>query len=798
VTVPGTPGRSRFGIGRWLVATVLVLVFASILMVEAYVNAEFAPDSERKFGDTGSVPESVRKGGPIIDTTNGATRSYALPSKTIALTFDDGPDPQWTPAVSEVLRRHQVPATFFVVGTQVARFPDLARYLVDSGDEIGIHSFTHPQMANLPRWRQELEYSHTQMAIVNATGRKSNLLRLPYSSTVAAIDDANWAMMRDAGKLGYLTIMTETDSKDWDRPGVDQIVRNATPKNDKGTISLWHDAGGDRSQTVAALDRFIPLMKERGYSFVTVSEGLRRTLAERDPAASVTGNPLATKADRQRGLALTAAIAIADKTVTGLAILFLIVGVLTVVRTVALFILAGGHARRRRSATWTWGDEVRDPVSVIVPAYNEKEGIEAAVRSLAGGDHPGGIEVVVVDDGSTDNTADLVRAMGLPNVRVVQVPNGGKPNALNTGVAMASHDLIVMVDGDTVFEPESLRRLVQPFADPRVGAVAGNVKVGNRNSLVARWQHIEYVIGFNLDRRLYDVLKCMPTIPGAIGAFRRQALAEAGGMSHDTLAEDTDVTMALCRAGWHVVYEERARAWTEAPATLKQLWTQRYRWSYGTMQAMWKHRRSLVDRGPSGRFGRLGLPLVALFGVALPLLAPIIDLLTLYGLLFLDYSETAIAWVAMLGLQFLTAVVAFRLDKEKLTPLWTLPLQQFAYRQLMYLVLIQSLLTALTGARLRWHKLRRSGTAGATAPASVAIQAGAPANMPPRTPPPPPAPVGVVVQGSASVPAVGAPETPGPGGLVRPRGVASVPPAADTPAQRDQDFLQASKHGILP
>jgi cellulose synthase/poly-beta-1,6-N-acetylglucosamine synthase-like glycosyltransferase len=239
--------------------------------------------------------------------------------------------------------------------------------------------------------------------------------------------------------------------------------------------------------------------------------------------------------------------------------------------------------------------------------------------------------------------------------------------------------------------------------------------------------------------------------------------------------------MALCRAGWHVVYEERARAWTEAPATLRQLWTQRYRWSYGTMQAMWKHRRALVDRGPSGRFGRLGLPLVALFGVALPLLAPVIDLLTLYGLLFLDRTETAIAWVAMLGLQLLTAVVAFRLDRERLGPLWTLPLQQFAYRQLMYLVLIQSGLTALTGARLRWHKLRRAGTAAATAPAGLV------------------APVAAVAHRAD---ATGRGELPKPRGraVVAARGRATVPanPRSDTPAQRDQDFLLPSKRGILP
>jgi len=777
--------RSR-GFARWVVSTVLVLMFACVLGVEAYVNAEFAPDHQEAGGGAGAVPESVLNGGPIIDTTNGGARSFRLPLKTIALTFDDGPDPRWTPAVDAVLRKHHVPATFFVVGSQVARHPEIVRNLAAAGDEIGVHTFTHPQLANLPEWRQELEFAQTQLSIVNATGRKAALLRLPYSSHADAIDDANWKLIRHVGRLGYLTVMSEADSQDWDRPGVDQILRKAIPDGDGGNIVLFHDAGGDRTQTIEALDRYIPLMKARGYTFVTVSEGLRRAVSD----AGIVGNPAASPDDKRRALGLAAAVRIADGTVKGLSVLFVLVGVLTIGRTVALFVLAARHARRRRSKTWRWGDPVTAPVSVIVPAYNEKEGIEAAVRSLSGGEHPGGIEVVVVDDGSTDGTADIVDAMNLPNVRVVRIPNGGKPNALNTGVALASHDLIVMVDGDTVFEPDSLNRLVQPFADPKVGAVAGNVKVGNRTSVVARWQHIEYVIGFNLDRRLYDVLRCMPTIPGAIGAFRREALREAGGMSHETLAEDTDVTMALCRAGWHVVYEERARAWTEAPASLKQLWTQRYRWSYGTMQAMWKHRRALVERGPSGRFGRLGLPLVALFGVALPLLAPIIDLLTLYGLLFLNRSETALAWLAMLGMQLLTAVVAFKLDREKLGPLWTLPLQQFAYRQLMYLVLIQSGLTALTGARLRWHKLRRAGTAAATAPAGLVAPVAAVA-APTRRPEPTP-----------GAPEPTRPELPKPRGeaVAAARGRARVPvnPSSDTPPQRDQDFLLPSKRGILP
>ncbi|WP_432986571.1 glycosyltransferase [Dactylosporangium sp. CA-233914] len=706
------PARKRLSFTRLVLGIVLLSTLAGVLFVEAYVNAEFHPDHSEGVGQQSHVPQQVIDGGPIIDTRNGAVRSYQLPAKTIALTFDDGPDPQWTPEIMEVLRKYNVNATFFVVGTQVTRHADIVAELSRGGDEIGIHSFTHPRLDGLSQWQRELEYSQTQLAVIKATGQKSALLRLPYSSSAGTIDDANWPLIQEAGRLGYLSIMTDTDSRDWSRPGVDAIVRGATPEGDNGSIVLMHDAGGDRKETVEALDKFIPMMQQRGYTFTTVSRGLAKALA----GNSIAVEAPASQADKRRALALVTAVSVADWIMELIRVLFLLVGILTIGRTLALFLLAGRHARKRRAKTWQWGPPVVEPVSVIVPAYNEKEGIEAAVRSLAGGDYPGGIEVVVVDDGSTDGTAALVEAMELPNVRVVRIPNGGKANALNVGVAMARHDLIVMVDGDTVFEPDSVRHLVQPFADPTVGAVAGNVKVGNRKSIVARWQHIEYVIGFNLDRRLYDILRVMPTIPGAIGAFRRQALHDIGGISHDTLAEDTDATMALCRTGWRVIYEERARAWTEAPSTLRQLWLQRYRWSYGTMQAMWKHRRSILDSGPSGRFGRVGLPFIAFFGIALPLIAPLIDILLVYGLFFSSWKMTTIAWLIMFAMQVLTAIVAFRLDKENLRPLWVLPLQQFVYRQVMYIVLIQSLGTALTGARLRWHKLHRAGSAGVNAP----------------------------------------------------------------------------------
>jgi cellulose synthase/poly-beta-1,6-N-acetylglucosamine synthase-like glycosyltransferase len=268
-----------------------------------------------------------------------------------------------------------------------------------------------------------------------------------------------------------------------------------------------------------------------------------------------------------------------------------------------------------------------------------------------------------------------------------------------------------MVDADTVFEPDAIERIVQPLAHPAVGAVSGNTKVGNRRTLLGRWQHLEYVFGFNLDRRMFEVLECMPTVPGAIGAFRRDAVIGVGGVSEDTLAEDTDLTMALWRAGWRVLYEESAVAWTEVPTTVKQLWRQRYRWCYGTLQAMWKHRGALVGRGPAGRFGRRGLTYLALFQVALPLLAPVIDVYALYGVLFRDPVESAVVWFAFFGVQIVCSGYALRLDGEPMRALWSMPFQIVVYRQLMYLVVIQSLVALLVGSRLRWQRMQRSGTA---------------------------------------------------------------------------------------
>ncbi|MEV5440521.1 bifunctional polysaccharide deacetylase/glycosyltransferase family 2 protein [Streptomyces sp. NPDC052682] len=643
------------------------------------------------------MPREVTHGGPVVDVTGDHLRTYRTPDRTVVLTFDDGPDPTWTPRVRAVLDRHGVPGTFFVTGQQAARHPGVLRDVLRSGHEIGVHTFSHPHLSPRSSGDLDRELALTQLALAGAAGINSSLMRMPYSSTPSALDAPTWSVARRLGGKGYVLAFIDQDTQDWQRPGARAIADAAVPRPPgKGAVVLLHDAGGDRSQTVQALEILIPRLQHRGYRFTTLAGIVG---AERFT------RPVGTAALWQ-GRVFVTAVAVSGTAVSVVSVLLLVVGALVLARCVLLLVLARHHARRLRRRTGT-GPPVTRPVSVVIPAYNERPCIAKTVLSLAASDHP--VEIIVVDDGSQDGTADVVESLAVAGVTVLRRPNGGKPAALNAGLRRAAYDLVVMLDADTVFAPSTVRRLVQPFADPRVGAVAGNAKVGNRRRLLGRWQHIEYVMGFNLDRRMYDLLRCLPTIPGAVGAFRVAALRDAGWMSGDTLAEDTDLTMALHRAGWEVRYAHDALAWTEAPASLRQLWRQRYRWSYGTMQAAWKHRHALFERGHAGHFGRLGLPLLAVFQILIPLLAPLIDLLTVYGLVFGNPLRTVLAWTGVLAVQFVCAAYAFHLDGERLRPLWALPVQQVVYRQVMYLVLTAACLTAVNGYRLPWQRLKRTG-----------------------------------------------------------------------------------------
>jgi cellulose synthase/poly-beta-1,6-N-acetylglucosamine synthase-like glycosyltransferase/peptidoglycan/xylan/chitin deacetylase (PgdA/CDA1 family) len=710
---PVRPNRARLTQPRahWALLSLVLMVMLAELGLAGFVDHVGAEGSGPTAVTGAPGPRSVLDGGPLVRVgPDNDVSTRELTPGTVALTFDDGPDPTWTPQILDVLDKHHVHATFFVIGSKVNQYPALTREILARGNEIGVHTFTHVDMSAAPVWRQRLELSLAENAIAGATGIKATLMRPPYSSEPDAVTAPQYEAMREIGAEGYLIVLTDLDTQDWQQPGTRAIVRNGTPADGEGAVVMLHDGGGDRSQTVDGLDRLLDQLADDGDRVMTVSQAF--------------GLPPAGPAPRTwqlRGDALRWAQTLATLLIDIMTLLLGIALVLSVARLVVQLIVARLHVRRTRRVPKPKATKAfLGPVTVIVPAHNESANIAETVRSLTASDYPE-VYVIVVDDGSTDDTSAIVQSLKLPNVRLIRQVNSGKPAALNTGIAYAETDLLVLVDGDTVFAPDAIHKLVQAFADPGVGAVSGNAKVANRRGLLGRWQHLEYVMSFNLDRRMFEIAQCMPTVPGAIGAFRRVALTDVEGVPSDTLAEDTDLTMAIIRAGWKVVYVENAIAWTEAPSKLRQLWRQRYRWCYGTMQSVWKHRWALTERGASGRLGRRGLAYLIFFQLLLPIAAPAVDVYALYGMVFLPWYQVIAVWLGLIVAQTITAAYALKLDRESLRPLWTLPLQQFVYRQLMYLVVVQSAVTALTGVRLRWHRIDRTGEARAGESAPVAV-----------------------------------------------------------------------------
>jgi cellulose synthase/poly-beta-1,6-N-acetylglucosamine synthase-like glycosyltransferase len=375
-------------------------------------------------------------------------------------------------------------------------------------------------------------------------------------------------------------------------------------------------------------------------------------------------------------------------------------------------------------------------VTVLVAAYNEGKVIARTMESIMKSRYAIK-ELIVIDDGSTDDTLSvarqaLARIEGAKSkkrrIRIIHQQNAGKSAALNHGIEYATGDVLVCLDADTIAAPDAIGRLVAHFSDERVGGVAGNIKVGNRSNLLTKWQAIEYITSQNLDRRAGDLVNAVTVIPGALGAWRASAVREAGGFVTDTLAEDMDLTWRLRRAGYRMVNEGDAIGYTEAPDTYRAFIKQRMRWSFGSLQCLYKHHSALFRYG---WFGRFALPSLWIFQFLFQVIAPLVDIQILFlaarflnayiasGLLQQDWQplhavtqdllQFGFLYLLLFAVELLGAVIAFRLDRERLRALWSLPLQRILYRQILYLVIYHSLWKALSGMKQSWNKLQRRG-----------------------------------------------------------------------------------------
>ncbi|MDB5680366.1 MAG: polysaccharide deacetylase, partial [Sphingomonas bacterium] len=647
----------------------------------------------------------------------------------IALTFDDGPDPQWTPQILDILKRERVAATFFIVGENALTERSLLKRMVDEGHEIGSHTYTHPNLAGVSDTETDVQLNATQRLFQAFTGRSLKLFRAPYFGDAEPTTADEIGPALQAQNRGYISVGLHVDAEDWQRPGVQAIVDNVINgvlKGDTGCTSgsdeecshnivLLHDAGGDRAQTVAALPIIIDRLRAQGYSFVPVSRlaGISRDVAMPPISAS----------DRNAAQVDLFLFGTLGAIVTTLGWLFVFAISIGIVRAVLLSALALIQARRELRTVFPAIDPDRF-VTVMIPAFNEEAVIERSIRTvLASTDVR--IEVIVIDDGSADRTSAIVAAAFAdePRVRLLTLENGGKARALNRGLDLAQGEIVIALDADTQFEPTTIARLARWFADPALGAVAGNAKVGNRVNLVTRWQALEYVTAQNLERRALSSLNAMMVVPGAVGAWRLAAIRQVGGYPHDTLAEDQDLTIAIQRARWRVTYDQYAVAWTESPETFRGLAKQRFRWAYGTLQCLWKHGGIVAAGRPRG-LAWIGVPQAILFQVLLAAISPIIDLALIVSMLttWLAIEEHGWAqtqtsvdkmlayWLVFTAIDLLSAIVAFALERrEKWRLLWLLIPQRIGYRQIMYYVVLKAITQALRGPSVGWGKLQRTG-----------------------------------------------------------------------------------------
>ncbi|HWB65087.1 MAG TPA: glycosyltransferase, partial [Chitinophagales bacterium] len=551
--------------------------------------------------------------------------------KTIILTFDDGPDPKYTPEILDILKKENVPAAFFMIGQNIESNIPLVKKVYDDGYEIGNHTFTHPNIAEITLERARLEMNATRRLIEIITGHSTVMFRPPYNADAEPQDLAEIIPVEESRKENYITIGESIDPQDWDaKVNADTIFTRIVEQQALGSVILLHDAGGNRDATVQALPRIIKYFKDKGYHFATVAELLGKSKDELMPAVTNPKEKLLNNAN----FFVADSFFLLQRFLYGL---FLIGIFLSIGRMIFMGVWAS--LQKTKSKLKTDKNTAQPFVSIIVPAYNESVSCVRTVNNVLKSNYPN-YEVIFVNDGSKDDTLALVTAAfkGNSKVKILDKPNGGKASALNVGIASAKGDYVVCVDADTQLKPDAVSKLMEAFTDEDVGAVAGNVKVGNQVNWLTKWQSIEYTTAQNFDRRAFDMLNCITVVPGAIGAFSKQAIMDAGGFTSDTLAEDCDLTLRILRAGYRITTNQDAISMTEAPEKLAQFLRQRFRWTFGVMQTFWKHRDACFN-SEYKTLGWVALPNILVFQIILPMFAPLVDLLMLFSIYTMAYSH---------------------------------------------------------------------------------------------------------------------------------------------------------------
>jgi len=634
--------------------------------------------------------------------------------KDLLLTFDDGPDARWTPQVLRILRQHNVHAAFFMVGLMMEKNLPLVRKVYEDGNLIGDHTFTHHNVAANSPQRTYMELRLTRMLVECITGRSTILFRAPYNADSDPSGNDEIVPLVEASKQNFIDVGEAVDPEDWE-PGVkaetifERVVKGVEHGN--GHIILLHDAGGNtRKETVKALPRIIEYLQQKGYRFITLDQYLGRSKDQLMPSVPKGEEYYAMQAN----LTLAEGLYAAGNFITALFIIFLVLGL---GRLVFMYVLVGKERKKERALEASLANmPAQQPkVTIIVPAYNEEVDAVSSLENLLNQDYPN-YDIFFVDDGSKDNTYNKVKtALGTnEKIHIYTKPNGGKASALNFGIAHTDAEFVVCIDADTKLRSNAVSMLMRHFfadKEGRVGAVAGSVKVGNTVNVLTKWQAIEYTTSQNFDRMAYAAINAITVVPGAIGAFRRKAILDAGGLTTDTLAEDCDLTIRVNKAGYRVENENGAIALTEAPEKLGQFIKQRTRWCFGIMQTFWKNRAAMFHPKYKG-LGLWALPNMLVFQFIIPTFSPLADVLMVVGLFTGNIGKVLLYYLLFLLVDASISIMAYLHEHERLWGLfWIIP-QRLCYRWIMYVVLFKSYIKAIKGELQSWGVLKRTGSVG--------------------------------------------------------------------------------------
>jgi cellulose synthase/poly-beta-1,6-N-acetylglucosamine synthase-like glycosyltransferase/peptidoglycan/xylan/chitin deacetylase (PgdA/CDA1 family)/spore germination protein YaaH len=655
---------------------------------------------------------------------------YGYQAKKVALSFDDGPDPTWTPRILDILKKYGVSGTFFMIGEEAQDNVGVMRRVYREGHEIGNHTYTHPDISEISNRQVDLQLNFTERLFASKLGVQPLYFRPPYSIDQEPDTNDQAAPVDRVEGLGYLIVGNKIDTNDWDehprktpKEITDSVFEQMALMDSRpwmrGSIILLHDGGGDRSPTVAALPVLIETLRARGYQIVPVSELVGKTRDQVMPQLT----------SRQRWQARVDSIvffliSFFNHFVIGV---FFVGDVLMSARLVIIGIFAVIDRVRKRKNFATADYQPR--VAVLIPAYNEELVIVRTIRSVMMSTYKN-IRVIVIDDGSKDRTSDAAREaypadIASGRLTVLTKPNGGKADALNYALERIDEDIYVGIDADGVIAHEAITKMVCHFANPKIGAVAGNAKVGNRVNLWTRWQALEYITSQNFERRALDLFDVVMVVPGAIGAWRTAAVRAGNGYHTNTVAEDADLTMNLLEQGYSVIYEDQALAFTEAPVNVDGLMRQRFRWSFGILQAIFKHRGAIAKHRAMGLFA---LPNILIFQIILPLVSPLIDLMFVFGVIhyIIDkhfHPETASTssfykllgfFLAFTAIDFMASALAFALERKNKASkgdvwlLFHIWIQRFTYRQVFSVVLFKTVKRAIDGKPFAWDKLDRT------------------------------------------------------------------------------------------